>query len=165
MDRLRLDHAGERREPLSVRIDVGGEPRLDFELRRDGLCRGNLGQHRPDAHGSASFGQLAFYGGTITGGTANSAGVAFSGYGGTLSGTTFVGPLNLTDYTSVHLANGATVVGSAGSGPGTINVAGANAYLYFDNTQTVSNETINLGNSSNYDYLYEYDTAEAGTQV
>ena len=39
---------------------------------------------------------------------------------------------------------------AAGTGPGTINVTGVNAYLYFDNTQTFDNATINLGNSSAY---------------
>ena len=119
--------------------------------------------------GSASFGQLALYGGTITGGTATSAGVAFTNYGGTLSGVTFDGPLNL-DSTSVeqivHLANGTAVVGSGGSGPGTINDTGYYSYLYFDNTQTVSNTTITLGNTIGYyDYLYSYDTTGAGGQV
>ena len=39
-------------------------------------------------------------------------------------------------------------------------------YLYFDNTQTVTNVTINLGNTSGYwDQLSAYDTADAGNQV
>jgi Cupin/FG-GAP-like repeat len=85
------------------------------------------------------------------------------GQSGTLSGVTFDGPLNLTaNYASVQLANGTTVVSSSGSGPGTINVTGTGSSLIFDNAQTVSNETINLGNSSYYDSLYEYDTTGAG---
>ncbi|HZZ62277.1 MAG TPA: hypothetical protein VFE63_14075 [Roseiarcus sp.] len=119
--------------------------------------------------GSASFGQLVLLnGGAITGGTATSAGVGFANNGGTLSGVTFDGPLNLTSTSmsqTVDLANGATVVGSSGSGPGTINVTGFGSQLKFDNTQTVSNETINLGSSSFLDHLYENDTAGAGAQV
>ena len=120
--------------------------------------------------GSASFGKLVLYGGTITGGTATSAGVAFTAQqGGTLSGVTFGGPLNLKSSSvqqSVHLANGATVVGSSGSGPGAINVTGYYSTLYFDDTQTVSQETITLGNASGYaDTLYGYDTTGGGAQV
>ncbi len=120
--------------------------------------------------GSAPIGQFGLYGGVITGGTATSAGIAFTArQGGTLSGVTFDGPLNLASSSaqqSVHLANGATVVGSSGSGPGTINVTGYYSTLYFDDTQTVSNETITLGNASGFtDTLYGYDTTGAGAQV
>ena len=59
-----------------------------------------------------------------------------------------------------------TVVGSAGSGPGTINVTGIIALLYFDNTQTVSNADDQSRQFDRlYDYLYEYDTTGAGNQV
>jgi hypothetical protein len=64
----------------------------------------------------------------------------------------------------VDLANETTIVGSSGSGPSTINVTGASATLDFDNTQTVTDATINLG-SDNYDYLDEIDTANAGNQL
>ena len=120
---------------------------------------------------SQTGGTLTLDGGTISGGTINStAGTqvfddagSTIGQSGTLSGVTFDGPLNLTaNYASVQLANGTTVVSSSGSGPGTINVTGTGSSLIFDNAQTVSNETINLGNSSYYDSLYEYDTTGAG---
>ena len=115
--------------------------------------------------GSAAFGRLTLYGGAIGGGTATSAGVAFSSAGGTLSGLTFEGPLSLTSAQQiVHLANGATVVGSAGSGPGTINVTGQSSALYFDNTQTVGSDTINLGSASGPAYLEQDDTI-GGAQV
>jgi hypothetical protein len=119
--------------------------------------------------GSAPLGQFGLCGGAIRSGTATSAGVAFTAQGGTLSGLTLEGPLNLTSTTesqSVDLANGAKVVGPSGSGPGMINVTGYFSTLYFDNTQTVSNETTTLGNSSGYtDALYGYDTTWAGNQV
>jgi hypothetical protein len=118
-------------------------------------------------NGSNVLGQAVLYGGTVQGGTATPSGLVFSNYGGTLSGATYDGPLNLTSSSveqTVDLANGTTVVGSSGSGPGTINVTGIDATLYFDNTQTVSNETINLGNSSGSDYLWENDMV-GGDQI
>ena len=95
------------------------------------------------------------------------AGLVASNGGGTLSGVTFDGTLSLTASSAyVHLANGLKMAGSNGGGSGTINVAGPSAFLYFDNSETVSNATINLGNSAGgSDYLYEYDTGNAGNQV
>ena len=59
-------------------------------------------------------GFLKIAGGTISGGTINSTGGAFTLRSGTLSGVTVEGALNLsTGGSSVHLANGATVVGSS----------------------------------------------------
>jgi hypothetical protein len=117
---------------------------------------------------SQTGGTLTLEGGTISGGTIDSTAgnFAFTSSGGTLSGVTFDGPLNLTGQSaSVYLASGTTVVGSSGSGPGTINDTGYLASLYFDNTQTFSNATINLGATSDGSYLYEYDTAGVGDQV
>ncbi len=117
---------------------------------------------------SQTGGTLTLNGGTFSGGTIKSTLGTLNLNSGTLSGTTFDGPLNLTASSvrqSDHLANGAAVVGSSGSGPGTINVTGYHSALFFDNTQTVSNETINLGNSQSYDSLYAYDPAGAGKQV
>ena len=120
---------------------------------------GSLNNSGQTMNGSAIG--LALYGGTISGGTLS--GVAFTHSGGTLSGVTFDGPLNLTATgVFVEFANGTTVVGSSGSGPGTINATGENSELLFDNTQTFSNATINLGNSSGYDSLYENDKVGAG---
>ena len=104
--------------------------------------------------------------GKISGGTIDSTAGTLNFLNGTLSGVTFDGPLNLTsEQQAVHLANGTTVVGSSGSGPGVINATGSFTQLFFDNTETVSNETINLGGNSSTDYLSENDTAEAGHQV
>ncbi len=109
-------------------------------------------------------GTLTLNGGTIAGGKIKSTGGTVNLEAGTLSGVTFDGPLNLISYTaSVHLANGARVVGSSGSGPGTINVTAG--YLYFDGTQTVSNETINLGTSIYAGGLYAYHPADTGDLV
>jgi hypothetical protein len=96
---------------------------------------------------AGSTGTLTLEGGTISGGTIDSTAgtLAFTEFGGTLSGVTFDGPLNVAGaHAYVALAKGTTVVGSSGSGPGTINVTGAASLLYFDNTQTFSNVTIHL---------------------
>jgi hypothetical protein len=116
-------------------------------------------------NGSGSPGELTLYGGTISGGTVTSAGLAFTN-SGTLSGVTFEGPLNLTaSGQSLAIANGTTVVSSSGAGAGAINDTGEESALYFDNTQTFSNATINLGNSVNDSYLDENDTTGAGDQI
>ena len=62
-------------------------------------------------------------GGAISGGVIDATGGAVNFNGGALNGVTFDGPLNLTaSGASVHLVGGAKVVGSSGSGAGTINV-------------------------------------------
>jgi hypothetical protein len=112
------------------------------------------------------------HGGIISGGTIDLTGGklafdgGFHGYdAGALSGVTIEGPLNLTSYgASVRFANGTTVVGASGSGPGTINDTGRNSNLFFNysnNTQTVSNTTINLGNATTYSELAQDDNASA----
>ncbi len=108
------------------------------------------------------------WGGTISGGVIDVTGGSVGWDGGTLSGVTYEGPLNLTSSSvsqSVHLAKGSTEVGSSGSGPGTINVTGFYSNLYFDNTQMVGNVTINLGSSDYFDYLVSYDSNGAGDKV
>jgi hypothetical protein len=108
-------------------------------------------------------GALTLNGGAISGGTIDSTEGALTLDSGYLDGVTFDGSLNLTGNGAwVELYNGTTVVGSSGSGPGTINVTGVDDSLYFYDTQTVSNVTINLGDS---DVLYENDSSGAGNQV
>ncbi len=86
---------------------------------------------------------------------------------GAIDGGTINGAVNLTaSGQSLAFLGGPTVKNAAGTGPGTINVTGEYADLYFDNTQTFNNATINLGNTIGYtDTLYAYDTAGAGGQV
>ena len=105
-------------------------------------------------------------GGTISGGTLLSTGGTFDWAGGTLSGVTYEGPLNLSASSSgLYVTGGLTVTGSSGSGPGTINLTGANSYLYMEGTETLNTATntatLNIGGSS-YDYLYNYDPSGAG---
>ena len=103
-------------------------------------------------------------GGTLSGGTTKVAGGTFACDGGTLSGVTYDGRLDLseTDASRVSLANGTVVNNAAGTGAGTISDTGYDSCLYFDNTQTFNNATINLGNTSIQLFLRIYSTG-AGT--
>ena len=116
-------------------------------------------------NGSSSLGQVVLDGGTVQGGTVTPAGLALSTSGGTLSGVTYDGALDLSGASdSVHLASGTVVNNAAGTGAGTINDTGTYSTLYFDNTQTFNNATINLGNTAGYEStLEEYDSTGAGT--
>jgi hypothetical protein len=112
--------------------------------------------------GTTALGQAVLYGGTIEGGTVTPSGLVLSS-NGTLSGVTYDGTLDLSgEETSVHLASGTAVNNAAGTGAGTINDTGAYSTLYFDNTQTFNNATINLGSTSGESLLEEYDLTGLG---
>ena len=104
-------------------------------------------------------------GGTLSGGTTKLTGGTFVCAGGTLSGVTYDGTLDLSEYgASVHLASGTVVNNANGTAGGTINDTGEYGSLHFDNTQTFNNATINLGNTSGYtSFLYGDDLTGAGT--
>ena len=96
--------------------------------------------------------------GTIQNGTIvdQGSGIAFSG--GTLSGVSYDGTLNLSSTSSyVYITNGLTLAGVNGTGLGTINLTGQSAQIYAEGGQTINNATLNIGNNSSYDYLYNYD--------
>ena len=100
----------------------------------------------------------------VQGGTVTPSGLGFSSSGGTLSGVTYDGTLDLSEPgASVSLASGTVVNNAAGTGAGTINDTGDDSTLFFDNTQTFNNATINLGSTSGYSVLEEYDSTGAGT--
>jgi fibronectin-binding autotransporter adhesin len=110
----------------ALNVDSGGQLNL----------RGTLSQ---------TGGTLTLQGGTIksTAGT-----VAFTSSGGTLSGVTYDGTLNLSGFeVSVQLASGTVVNNAAGTSAGTINDTGEDSGLTFANTQTFDNATINLGST------------------
>jgi hypothetical protein len=106
-------------------------------------------------------------GGELSGGTVKLEGgtIDYSSNNGTLSGVTFDGTLDLSGQeTYVSLANGTTVNDAAGTGPGTIDDIGYGSIVYFDNTQTFNNATINLGSTTgNYSIIYEDDLNDVGT--
>ena len=116
---------------------------------------GTLDNAGSTLNGSSGLGQAVLYGGTVQGGTATPSGLILSGYGGTLSGVTYDGTLDLSN-ACVHLADGTVVNNAEGDGAGTINDNCGT--LIFDNTQTFNNATINLAGA-----LYEDDTSGAGT--
>jgi fibronectin-binding autotransporter adhesin len=116
-------------------------------------------------NGSSGLGQAVLYYGTVDGGAATPAGLVFSSFGGTLSGVTYDGALDLSEQgASVNIAGDTVVNNAAGTGAGTIDDTGDSSRLYFDNTQTFNNATINLGGASgDTSYLEEDDTTGAGT--
>ena len=116
---------------------------------------GTLDNAGSTLNGSSGLGRAVLYGGTVQGGTATPSGLILSGYGGTLSGVTYDGTLDLSN-ACVHLADGTVVDNAEGDGAGTINDNCGT--LIFDNTQTFNNATINLAGA-----LYEDDTSGAGT--
>ena len=124
--------------------------------------QGTLDNTGGTLNGSNVLGQPVLIGGTVQGGTVTPSGLSFSGYGGTLSGVTYDGTLDLSG-ASVHLARGTVVNTAAGKAGGTIDI-GERSKPFFDNTQTFNNATINLGSTSpGYNDLIEHDSTEAGT--
>ena len=99
--------------------------------------------------------------GTINGGVIETFGGSFSGNGGTLSGVTYDGTMNLSASSSyVYVTNGLTMAGVGGTGTGTIDLTGQSAQLYAEGSETLNNATINIGNNST-DYIYNYDYSAA----
>jgi hypothetical protein len=130
----------------------------------------------------------AGYQGTIAGGTISmAAGAVFSGDGGTLSGVTFQGPLNLTqEYSNLSLAGSNDFTGADGSGPGTINLgtycsltmadgaqfgavtinAAPGGTVLFDDTQTLASGTLNLAAGGPYNsYVDVFDDTGHGATL
>ena len=139
-------------------ITVDGTSTILFD---DTLTTAQLGTVNADSGATLDFaGGLDNTGATFRAG----AGVVIEG---SIDGGTIEGPINLTGSgQSLSLVGGPVVTGANGTGPGTINVTGEYASLYFDNTQTFDNATINLGNASGYyDYLDVADVSGAGNQV
>ena len=104
-------------------------------------------------------------GGTIFGGTLALTGGKFDWVGGTLSGVTYDGTMDLSPSNStVFIANGLTANNQAGAAPGTINLTGVSDSIYFEGNQTFNNATINLGSTLGYyDNIYNYDTNNTGS--
>ena len=101
-------------------------------------------------------------GGTIVGGTLVATGGTFEWAGGTLDGVTYQGPLDLSQASSsLYIKDGITLTGAGGSGNGTINLTGTGSYLYAVGTETLDNATLNIGNGSSTDYVYNDDISAA----
>jgi hypothetical protein len=103
--------------------------------------------------------------GTIKNGTIAVAGSGLALAGGTLDGVTYQGTLDLSAVSSgvllasssVYVKDGITLTGVGGSGNGTINLTGTLGYLYAVGTETLDNATLNIGNNSYADYVYNDD--------
>jgi RHS repeat-associated protein len=98
-----------------------------------------------DAGAVEAFPQIVLENGaTIKGGTILDAGSGLRFNGGTLNGVTYEGTLDLNS--SVYIADGLTVTGSDGTGPGAIDIGYA-SNIYFDDTQTIDDATITFESS------------------
>ncbi len=88
-------------------------------------------------------------GGEISGGIVHDLGGGITAGGGTLSGVTYDGVLNLAaSYASLTVTGGLTVNPATGAGSGTVQVTGNNADLLLLGTETLTNTAIDGGASS-----------------
>ena len=93
----------------------------------------------------------------IYGGVIVDEGSGLGGSGGTLSGVTYQGTLDLAGDSNLAIANGLTATGLNGAGPGAIDMATFDT-LWFDDTQTFDNATVTMGTA---DYIQQYNTGQA----
>src|SRR5271167_4013959 len=139
---------------LGTVTHTGGVVNLQTTLNDTGTTPLNVGQGMP-------LGTLTLASsGTIENGTIvdQGSGIAFAG--GTLSGVTYDGPMNLSTTSAyVYVTNGLTLAGTNGTGTGTINLTGQSTDIYAEGGQTLTNATLNIGNTNGSDYLYNYDPA------
>jgi hypothetical protein len=143
--------------PLGTISHTGGTINITGTLNNTGMTL-NVGT-------GTGAGALTMLGGDITGGTIADAGsgIVFTTSGGTLTGVTYDGTLDVSGGSAnVSIVGSLTAKKTAGTGSGTINDTGLGSVIYFDDTQTFNNATINIGNSSGNSYLYEYDTTGTG---
>ncbi len=92
-------------------------------------------------------------GGTILGGTISGSGLLSQG--GTVSGVTNEGTLDLSAASSRLTVNGAgiTLTGTGGTGLGSVLLTGGNSYLLFSGTQTLDNANVSIGGISGAGFL------------
>lgn len=102
--------------------------------------------------------------GVIADGTITDAGGGMVFYGGVgeLLNVTYRGLVNLTPALSNLIVQGLTVTGTAGTGPGAVNVLGAGSTLTFQGSQIFDNGTINFGSNAETDTLMISDPTGAG---
>ncbi len=81
---------------------------------------------------------------------------------GTIQSGTIEGAINLGDNDNLTLEGGPTLTGAGGTGAGVVNDTGASSTLRLQNTQTLANTTIDLGNATNYSYLNQADSLGGG---
>jgi hypothetical protein len=119
-----------------------------------------------DVGSGTALSQVVVSNGEILGGVIQDFGRglrADGNYWNILNGVTYEGTLDLSAQSNsyLHLQNGTTLIGAAGSGPGTVLATGYYDHLIVDGTQTLDNATIDMGNAANgwWDYLESYDGA------
>ncbi len=97
-------------------------------------------------------GGIIWIDGTVSGGTITAGASNIGGYGGTLSGVTYEGTLDLGAANSTLTVTGTTFTGAIGTGTATIDLsANCSSYNYLNvaGSSTLSNTTIDIGNSWN----------------
>ncbi len=105
-------------------------------------------------------------GGVVVGGTLSATGGSFGWHGGTLSGTTYQGTLDLTAAgASLIIANGLTATGAGGLGQGAINATGGATSLTFAGTQAIDNIRIDAGNASGGGTAVDFGTLTLGANT
>ncbi|HTZ71523.1 MAG TPA: hypothetical protein VMB71_12790 [Acetobacteraceae bacterium] len=82
---------------------------------------------------------------------------------GELSDVTYEGTLNLVTNMALVIAGSFTATGIGGTGPGVIDISAAGADLIFQNTRTIDNATIAVGNNAGEAYFEFGDTGGGAT--
>lgn len=121
----------------SIRVAKGGELDLGGQFTGDQLAEIT----------SKGVVRLTPYG-TIEGGVVGGADPALVLNGGTLSGVTWQGTMDLSTTSSVVVTNGLTMTGADGSGLGTIDLTGAGSSITALGDQTLDNATLKMGNGN-----------------
>lgn len=107
-----------------------------------------LGGGTLDIGAGTGFGRLALSG-TIAGGTLNDAGQGIAAQGGTLSGVTYQGVLDLSrPFQALSIANGLTLTDETGTQAGSILLTGAASRLLAASSETLADMTIYLGSAT-----------------
>jgi hypothetical protein len=97
-----------------------------------------------------------FLDGTIANGTIVDEGGGISTEGGALANLTYDGTINIANAGEKLALIGDSFAGASGTGMGTINLTGANAYLYTPDSTTLNNAVLNFGSASNGATIYLY---------
>ena len=87
-------------------------------------------------------------GAAVSGGVIHDAGGGLAPQGAALDGVTYEGTLDLSASNAlVHVSGGIVFAGAGGSGPGSINLTGSDATLTVNDTETLNNATLSIGNA------------------
>ncbi len=103
--------------------------------------------------GASSAFAVTTLSGTLANATIVSDGGSIDFQLGSLDATTWQGTLAIGDSGIAFVANGLTMQGAGGAGPGSIDITGVSSQLVFTDSETLSNAVITIGNASFADNL------------